>query len=86
VGEDSTQPCALTTKVSQSSEKGAAGSRLVTTIGRVIGTLELRRTALPEFALCIVIPLSKSQPLRAHTGSKSAPNKVTQGPALGPFQ
>ena len=47
-------PCALTTSVSQISEKGALGSRLVTAIGRVIGTLELRRMVSGTFALCMV--------------------------------
>ncbi len=48
------QPCALTTRVSQISEKGALGSRLVTAMGRVIGTLELRRMVSGTFALCMV--------------------------------
>ena len=57
------QPCALTTNVSQISEKGAFGSRLVTAIGRVIGTLELRRMVSGTFALCMLslfhdVPLS----------------------------
>ena len=57
------QPCALTTKVSQISEKGALGSRLVTAMGRVIGTLELRRMVSGTFALCMLslfhgVPLS----------------------------
>src|ERR1700724_2590205 len=51
------QPCALTTNVSQVSEKGDPGSKLVTTIGRLIGTLELRRTVSVAFALCIGVPL-----------------------------
>src|ERR1700722_4785228 len=53
VGENIAQPCALTTRVSQISEKGAFGSRLVTAIGRVIGTLELRRMVSGTFALCM---------------------------------
>ena len=40
--------------VSQISEKGALGSRLVTAMGRVIGTLELRRMVSGTFALCMV--------------------------------
>src|SRR6476660_9837209 len=63
VGENMAQPCALTTRVSQISEKGALGSRLVTAMGRVIGTLELRRMVSGTFALCMLslfhgIPLS----------------------------
>jgi len=50
------QPCALTTNVSQTSEKWASGSELVTSIGTVIGTLELRRAVSGIFALCIVMP------------------------------
>jgi hypothetical protein len=57
------QPCALTTRVSHISEKGALGSRLVTAMGRVIGTLELRRMVSGTFALCMLslfhgVPLS----------------------------
>jgi hypothetical protein len=54
VGENMAQPCALTTNVSHISEKGALGSRLVTAMGRVIGTRELRRTVSGTFALCMV--------------------------------
>jgi hypothetical protein len=39
-------------QVSQTSEKLAPGSKLVTSIGTAIGTLELRRTA-GTFELCI---------------------------------
>src|SRR5215468_5980204 len=48
------QPCALTTSVSQTSEKRVPGSRLVTRTGRLIGTRELRRTAAGDFTFCIV--------------------------------
>jgi hypothetical protein len=58
------QPWALTSSVSQTSEKGALGSRLVTAIGRVTGTLELRRTVSVTFALCMVISLPESTPPR----------------------
>ena len=54
VGENMAQPCALTTNVSHISENGALGSRLVTAMGRVIGTLELRRIVSATFALCMV--------------------------------
>jgi len=46
------QPWALTTTVSQTSENLAPGSRLVTSIGTVTGTRELRRN-VGEFVLCI---------------------------------
>ena len=51
-GERIAQPWALTIKVSQTSEKLARGSRLVTRIGTAIGTLELRRN-VGTFELCI---------------------------------
>ena len=44
----------LTTSVSQTSEKRVPGSRLVTRTGRLIGTLELRRSAAGELVLCII--------------------------------
>jgi hypothetical protein len=50
------QPCALTTNVSQTSEKWESGSELVTSIGTVIGTLELRRDMSGVFGRCIVMP------------------------------
>jgi hypothetical protein len=58
------QPWALTISVSQTSEKGAPGSRLVTAMGSVTGTLELRRTVSVTFALCMVISLPESLPPR----------------------
>src|ERR1700739_1009292 len=57
-GDFMAQPCALTTSVSQTSEKRVPGSRLVTRIGTLIGTLELRRSAVGEFTFCIVTGLS----------------------------
>ena len=51
------QPWALTTKVSQTSENWAPGSRLVTSIGSVTGTRELRRN-VGTFVLCIASALS----------------------------
>src|SRR5580765_804882 len=53
------QPCALTTRVSQTSEKRVPGSRLVTRTGRLIGTLELRRSAAGELVLCIITALTR---------------------------
>jgi hypothetical protein len=47
------QPWALTIRVSQTSEKGAPGSRLVTAIGSVTGTLELRRTVSGTLGMVI---------------------------------
>ena len=52
-GERSEHPCALTTMVSHTSEKRVPGSRLVTSTGRLTGTLELRRRGAGEFAFCI---------------------------------
>src|ERR1700674_880236 len=51
------QPWALTTKVSQTSENWAPGSRLVTSIGTVTGTRELRRN-VGTCVLCIASALS----------------------------
>src|SRR5438067_571675 len=42
--------------VSQSCEKSESGSRLVTSMGTLTGTLELRRRESGRVALCIVIP------------------------------
>ena len=53
------QPCALTTKVSQTSEKWVAGSRLVTRIGTLAGTLELRRAVAEVLEFCIVYSPSR---------------------------
>ena len=50
------QPCALTTNVSQTSEKSDSGCKLVTSIGRASGSLELRRRS-GKFGACIVVPL-----------------------------
>src|SRR5215469_13695085 len=47
-------PCALITKVSQTSEKCIFGSRLVTSIGTAAATLELRRSWFAACRLCIV--------------------------------
>src|ERR1700752_3689428 len=56
-GDFMAHPCALTTSVSQTSEKRVPGSRLVTRIGTLIGTLELRRSPAEEFTFCIVTGL-----------------------------
>src|SRR5215470_11189822 len=53
VEERIAQPWALTTKVSHTSEKSEFGSRLVTSIGRASGSLELRRRS-GKFGACIV--------------------------------
>ena len=55
------QPCAFTTSVSQTSEKCAAGSRLVTSIGIAVGTLELRRGTSERFLSCIQVCLCLSR-------------------------
>ena len=47
------QPCALTTRVSQTSEKRAPVSTVVTRIGIELGTLELRRAAKDVFFSCM---------------------------------
>src|SRR6202162_1998940 len=51
------QPCALTTRVSHTSENRAPGSRLVTRIGTLTGTLELRRRVVGGDKFCIVADL-----------------------------
>jgi hypothetical protein len=56
MGERTAQPCALTTSVSQTSEKSMLGTILVTRMGRASGTLELRRSVSGEIALCISCP------------------------------
>src|SRR5581483_4577202 len=53
-GERKAQPCALTTSVSQTSEKCASGLRLVTSTRADIGTLELRREVMGIAGLCII--------------------------------
>jgi hypothetical protein len=54
----------LTTNVSQVSEKRVLGSKLVTRIGMVIGTLELRRGVSAAFAVCMIIPFFRK--MRGH--------------------
>jgi hypothetical protein len=74
MGERIAQPCALTTKVSHTSENSAAGSRLVTSIGTVTGNLELRRDGSTTFALCIGILFSEERaPVDPFTASTSVP-------------
>src|ERR1700680_4734715 len=96
VGENMAQPCALTTNVSQISEKGALGSRLVTAMGSVIGTRELRRIVSGTFALCMATlfhgdPLSwcalhELAPLDWWTGSNLCTSTVTQAAPAKGFQ
>src|SRR5467141_2290289 len=86
------QPWALTITVSQTSENLAPGSRLVTSIGTVTGTRELRRN-VGEFILCISSCLSQgvcvarlvtealSTPTLAPTSLKSA-NPVVPFPDI----
>src|ERR1700680_3137905 len=85
MGEYITQPWALTTKVSQISEKGLSGSRLVTTTGRVTGTRELRRTELTALALCIVSLFRSARAARHADRLGLSPLKVTQACQEGLF-
>jgi hypothetical protein len=52
------QPCALTTRVLQTSENCAPAS-VVTSIGSVVEILELRRGANGGFPVCIAAPQRK---------------------------
>src|SRR6266851_5705373 len=77
-GEYMTHPWALTTKVSQISEKGLSGSMLVTTTGRVTGTRELRRTELTALALDIVSLFGSARAARHADRLDLSQLKVTQ--------
>src|SRR6266852_2546102 len=85
LGEYMTHPWALTTKVSQISEKGLFGSMLVTTTGRVTGTRELRRTELTALALDIVSLFAKCARRSARDRLGLSSPKVTQAGLEGLF-
>jgi hypothetical protein len=67
----------LTTSVSQTSEKRVPGSRLVTRIGTLTGTLELRRRAAGEFAFCISYLALVRRIVRTHRSRAALPARIT---------
>ncbi len=72
MGDRIAHPCAFTIRVWQTSENWAPGSRLVTSIDTLAGTLELRRAVWTFVVLCIALTFSTRNKNRPAVNRPSA--------------